>query len=239
METLPAVPHLTPIGKLAEALSKAQKDFKVPKKTQKVDFTDKNGRRVKYNYADLADCIEAVREPLAANGLAITHKLGYQGQIFGMITTLMHSSGESIDSFYPLPDPYHVSIKPQEFGGALTYGRRYTLTALTGIASEEDIDGAGDDNATTPPSKAESKAQSKPAAAKKSDPSPKEATPPKNPERDLKVASLKTAMGEHSIDHEALKALIRLATGQDKHTTALTIAEIDKVIDLIKLSVQK
>lgn len=129
-------------SQLALALSKAQAKIKAPLKNRHVDFTDKNGRRVKYSYADLADVISAVQGPLSENELAITGQLLYMHELFGLRTTLMHSSGQFLDTFYPLPDPLKQSIRPQEFGSALTYARRYSLSTIVGIASEEDDDGA-------------------------------------------------------------------------------------------------
>lgn len=131
-------------AKLAEALAKAQGEIKAPLKRRKVDFTNKTGVRVKYNYADLADVIECIREPLAKNGLSITHQLEYldsgRGAWYGLTTRLNHASGEYLTCWYPLPDPVDKEIKAQEFGSALTYARRYSLSSLLGIASEEDDD---------------------------------------------------------------------------------------------------
>lgn len=133
---------LPQLSKLSEALSKAQGEIQPPTKNRKVDFTDKNGRRVNYSYADLADLIEAIKGPLSKNGLSVTHQLEMGGfdNRFGMKTTLLHSSGESISTWYPIPDP--SQLRPQEFGSALTYARRYSLSCLVGVASEEDDDGA-------------------------------------------------------------------------------------------------
>src|SRR5690606_11182541 len=102
---------------------------------RKVDFTDKNGRRIKYSYADLADVIECVAKPLSDNGLAVSQQLKIVDGSFGLMTVLMHSSGESIDSWYPLPDP--KTLNAQAFGSALTYARRYSLSSIVGISSEE------------------------------------------------------------------------------------------------------
>lgn len=127
------------IAKLAEALSKAQAEIKPPLKNRLVDFVHE-GRRTKYSYSDLADCIEAVRVPLSKNGLSLVHQLIYESEQYGLKTTLIHSSGESLSTWYPLPEPSQV--KPQQFGSALTYGRRYSLSSLLGFASEDDDDGA-------------------------------------------------------------------------------------------------
>lgn len=134
-------------SKLAEALAKAQLKIQPPKKNRDVDFLDKNGRRVKYSYADLADLIEAVK-PLHDNGISYFHQMEIS-EHHGIIlkTTIRHSSGEELSTYYPLPDP--TAMKPQEFGSSLTYGRRYSLSLLVGVASEEDDDGA----AALPPEK--------------------------------------------------------------------------------------
>jgi hypothetical protein len=134
---------------LAAALAKAQGSINPPAKTRKVDFTDKNGRRVKYNYADLADVIDCIRKPLSENGLAVTHRLEFRTEGYGLITELIHEAGEKLSAWYPLPEP--GNIRPQEFGSAITYARRYSLSALLGIASEEDDDAEAASPATRAP----------------------------------------------------------------------------------------
>lgn len=154
--------------KLAAALARAQGAFETPRKTRKVDFTDKNGRRVHYTYADLADVIACVRKPLSENRLAVVHRFDDDGG-FGMETMLMHESGESLCTWYPLPAPHQV--QPKEFGSAITYARRYALSALLGIASEEDDD--GDDAPAPAPSKPRAQ-----APAPSGQPSPIAVRPP-------------------------------------------------------------
>lgn len=130
--------------KLAEALAKAQSKIKPPVKNRTVDFTF-NNQRTKYSYADLADVIESLKIPLSENGLSIVHRTVKDETGFGMITELLHVSGQKISSWYPLPDP--TNMKAQTFGSVLTYARRYSLSMITGIASEEDDDGkAASDN---------------------------------------------------------------------------------------------
>ena len=141
---------------LAESLANAQNEIVPPKKNRHVDFTH-NGKRVKYSYADLADVIEALKIPFAKFGLSVTHQMNFsQNKMFGLTTTIFHKSGQCISTWYPLPDPMKNQIKPQEFGSALTYARRYSLSSLAGIASDEDDDGAtGADS--TPPAQVEQK----------------------------------------------------------------------------------
>lgn len=130
-----------PRAKLYEALAKAHGEIEAPLKNRTVDFTH-NGQRTYYKYADLADVIDCYRQPLHKNGLSVSHSMGYNtAGKFIMTTFLQHSSGQSISTDYPLPDP--VNMKAQGFGSALTYARRYSVSALLGIASEEDDDGHG------------------------------------------------------------------------------------------------
>jgi hypothetical protein len=128
-------PDMGSIAKLTEALAKAQGAIKGAVK-------DVDNPFFKSKYADLASCWEACREPLSKNGLAViqTTSLAPGGGVL-LRTILSHSSGEWIDSWYPV-----VPIKndPQGFGSALTYARRYCLSAMVGIAPEDD-----DGNAAT------------------------------------------------------------------------------------------
>ncbi len=133
---------LSTIPKLTEALAKAQAEIKPPIKNRHVNFTH-NGKTTKYSYADLADVIEAVRLPLSKNGLAVAHQLEYSPAGYGLKTSLLHISGERLTTWYPLPDPMKQQIRAQEFGSALTYARRYSISSIVGIASEEDDDGQG------------------------------------------------------------------------------------------------
>jgi hypothetical protein len=130
---------IPPFEKLAAALAKAQGQFRAPAKNKLVDYMTKTEGRLRYKYADLADVIEAVREPLSKNGLALTHQLEKSDRAYVVITTLMHESGQKISTVYPLPDP--SLSRPQAFGAQMTYARRYSVSAILGIASDDDVDG--------------------------------------------------------------------------------------------------
>ena len=135
------IPIIFSKDKIAEALSKAQAEIKPPEKNRIVDYTDRSGRRVKYKYAGLADVFECIKVPFKNHGLSVTQTLEYVLGNLVLRTQILHSSGQSIDSSHPLPDPQKQSMKPQEFGSSLTYARRYSLCAIVGIEGEEDDDG--------------------------------------------------------------------------------------------------
>lgn len=90
----------------------------------------------KSKYADLAAVLDAARKPLSENGLAVTQATEIRDGALVLVTTLHHTSGEWIASEFPLP----ASGRPQEMGSALTYARRYCLTALICNAADEDDD---------------------------------------------------------------------------------------------------
>ena len=119
------------IGKITEALSKAQGAMAMAKKKEENPF-------FKSRYSDLAAVWEVARKPLADNGLAVVQGTSVEnGQVI-VSTILSHSSGEYFESELALAP---TKNDPQGVGSAITYGRRYSLSAMLGIASEEDDDG--------------------------------------------------------------------------------------------------
>ena len=93
----------------------------------------------KSKYADLSSVIDACRKPLGDNGLAFVQLVSTDKSGVIVTTRLLHSSGESIEASCWLPV---VQQTPQAYGSAITYGRRYSLAAMVGVAAEDD-DGNG------------------------------------------------------------------------------------------------
>lgn len=120
------------INELAKALSVAQGAMKAA-------TFNKINPHFKNRYADLAAVVDAIRRPLADNGLSYTQTTEIREGGFVLVTTLRHSSGQWVASEYPLPS----AAKPQELGSALTYARRYSLSAIACIAADEDDDAEG------------------------------------------------------------------------------------------------
>lgn len=117
-------------AEIASALAKAQA-------VMGPAIINRQNPHFKNRYADLAAVFEAIRKPLADNGLAITQTTEISEGFFMLVTKLRHTSGQWIASEYPLP----LNAKPQEIGSALTYARRYSVSALTGVVADEDDDG--------------------------------------------------------------------------------------------------
>lgn len=94
-----------------------------------------------YDYADLTDVTVAAMPLLSKHGLSFTASPTITEHGFVLRYRLLHTSGHAEGGDYPLPDPAKSS--PQQIGSALTYGRRYSLCAVTGIApGGDDDDGA-------------------------------------------------------------------------------------------------
>jgi hypothetical protein len=133
------------IGKLAEALAKAQGEMDAAKK-------DSINPHFKSKYADLAAVIDAIKEPLSKNGLSYTQLISGADDRIIIITVLMHITGEWILSELPL------IINKNDMQGMLasvTYGRRCSLSAIVGIAQDDD-----DGNTATAKPKSENKTSS-------------------------------------------------------------------------------
>ena len=122
--------HSPEIDKIALALAKAQ---------GAMSPAEKNAINPHFNksYADLADCWDAARAPLAANELAIIQLTGNSGNMISLTTMLIHSSGQWFRSTLALRP---VKDDPQGAGSAITYMRRYGFNAMVGIAQEEGDD---------------------------------------------------------------------------------------------------
>ena len=94
------------------------------------------GKRA-YKYADLSDLSAVVLPLLAAQGLSwMTLPTYDDAGRFVLQYELLHTSGEKRVGAYPLP-----AGTAWEIGSAISYGRRYCLSAVTGVAADEDDDG--------------------------------------------------------------------------------------------------
>jgi hypothetical protein len=118
---------------LTEALCAVQADLPKIKKADKADTG-----KFSYTYASLTDVNDAILPLLAKHGLAFACCPTVDSQGFVLRWELRHTSGETLEGSWPLPD----SGGAQAQGSAVTYGRRYCLLAVTGAAPDDDDDGA-------------------------------------------------------------------------------------------------
>lgn len=166
--------HSESIAELTEALAKAQGAFPA---VQKGGVNP----HLKNRYSTLDDIIAAVRKPLAENGLSFVQPLTTSEDGTLMLeTVLFHQSSEWMSSTAPLPTLTESRgiNEMQAFGSALTYMRRYMLSALLGVTSEEDADGNGASGngqkptAKKPPQPPRKQKANTPAATPKVEPVP-------------------------------------------------------------------
>ena len=118
----------TEIGKLAEALAKAQSQMQAAIKDSSNPF-------FKSKYADLSSVWNACREPLTRNGLAVIQTTDGADGVIELITTLVHTSGQFIRGRLPLRP---VKSDPQGIGSAISYARRYSLSSIVGVIQDDD-----------------------------------------------------------------------------------------------------
>lgn len=135
---------------LAVALAKAQAAMTTVTRDREVEVRTKTGGTYKFKYATLDAIIEHVRKPLSDNGMWFTQTLENGDGKYKLITTLLHSSGQSLRSETPL---LVENAGNQAFGSALTYMRRYALSAMLGIAADDDDDANSADGNTITSSK--------------------------------------------------------------------------------------
>lgn len=90
-------------------------------------------------YADLGEYNRIVLTALNSMGVIWTCLPTLSGETFVLAYSLKHvPSGTEKAGEFPLP-----KSEPQKMGSAITYGRRYALGAVTGVAAEdEDDDGS-------------------------------------------------------------------------------------------------
>lgn len=118
------------INELAAALAKAQGQIEGAKKSSSNPF-------FKSKYADLAECWNTCRETLTANEISVIQmpeEINENGRL-NITTMLAHSSGQYISSTLTMTV---TKLDPQAIGSAITYGRRYALAAMVGLAQEDD-----------------------------------------------------------------------------------------------------
>jgi hypothetical protein len=117
------------LGELATALAKAQATMEGAKKDAANPF-------FKSRYADLASVWEACREPLSSNNLSVVQTAS--GDLEGNVhvtTMLLHASGQWIQDTLTMKPKENT---PQGIGSTITYARRYALSAMVGVAPEDD-----------------------------------------------------------------------------------------------------
>lgn len=130
-----AISGLRPEDALKAKLALMSSFVNVQRKLQQPS-KDKQGYG--YKYADLNGVIKAIQEASEDEDIAYIQQPITVGGQTGIHNYLLNSQGAIFDFGSYLLDI--GSPNPQEYGKALTYARRYSISAIYGIASEDDTD---------------------------------------------------------------------------------------------------
>ena len=118
---------------LAKALINVQRQLQPATKDADNPFT-------KSKYATLNSVMDSCRDALLSNGIWLCqYPVPAEPGYLGLVTKLTHAkSGQWQSSLAVVPLP---KADPQGVGISMTYMRRYALSAMLGIVTEEDTDG--------------------------------------------------------------------------------------------------
>lgn len=129
------------IDALAAALAAAQGEIRPALK-------DANNPAFNSKYADLSAVFDAVRPALTKHGLSVFQLPEHSDDALLHLTTrVMHKSGQWIEGTASIPVG---KVNAHGYGSAITYLRRYCLSAALGVVADEDDDGNKAAEAVTP-----------------------------------------------------------------------------------------
>jgi hypothetical protein len=120
--------HSESIKEISQALLKAQREIIDPKQSAENPF-------FKSKYTPLVDILKIARPIYNKYGIIILQDV----EGIKVSTIFLHESGEWIQQDYL--ELSSEKDTPQSGGSAITYARRYSISAWLSIASEEDDDG--------------------------------------------------------------------------------------------------
>ena len=116
------------ITNLATALAKAQSEIRPA-------IFDSTNPHFRSKYASLTAVMEACRDALSKNQIAVVQGAAVVDGAVAVTTLLLHASGEYISDELTMP---FSQATPQQIGSSLSYCRRYSLASLVGITADDD-----------------------------------------------------------------------------------------------------
>ena len=116
------------ITNLATALAKAQAEIRPA-------IFDSTNPHFRSKYASLTAVMEACREALSKNQIAVVQGAAVVDGAVAVTTLLLHASGEYISDELTMQ---FAQATPQQIGSSLSYCRRYSLASLVGITADDD-----------------------------------------------------------------------------------------------------
>ena len=134
-----------PLAPLYRDLAKARGEFPAIPKNRVATVRMKAGGQYSYRYADLSDVFNAIDPILSAYGIAVMQYPDGDK----LTTVIAHETGGTITTQFPIHLQGGQGHPAQEYQKAITFAKRYALTAALGIATEESIEGT-DSRRVTP-----------------------------------------------------------------------------------------
>ena len=201
------------IGEIAAALSVAQAEINPAEKNA-------TNPHLKNKYANISAIYDAVREVLPKHGLCVVQTmLPTDGTRAHVRTTLAHKSGQWFASECVMPLDRQGGA--QGMGSAITYARRYSLSAILGVVADEDDDGNGAQGRNN-----KAQIEKDRAAAKANNPNP-----PSDPQRKMFMSMMSK---KHNGNRDAiLDDLSKYFGRKIASSNELTKAEISEMIEVL------
>ena len=162
------------ISELLAALVEVQSELQTIQKGETAQ-----GNKFSYKYASLDAIAQEIKPILHNHGVAYMQSVGgLNTNALTLTTRIFNNKGQYIEDTAALPPVNGGSNAAQALGMSITYMRRYALSAMLGITSDEDTDGNG--YKTTPTQESQ---QPQKTTEKQPQPttSPKKTSKPKQP----------------------------------------------------------
>ena len=202
--------HSDSIDQIAGALARAQGEMKAATK-------DAANPHLNSKYATLAAVVEAIRDPLAKNGLSVVQPIMETDDGPVLVTMLLHESGQWLSSELKIRvgEGNRGITQVQALGSAITYTRRYALSAMLAIPVDDDDGASADGQAQQrkPQPKQSGKPESKPANGNGN------GTPPNSPAQLLDLVNKRVLVPYDSVTH--LHNAVRAESTMDDYTWPL------------------
>jgi hypothetical protein len=175
-----------------------------------------------YKYATLDSVIELLSLVLPKHGLGWLQTLSTEDGQPILVTRMIHESGEWIEDAMVLPQTKlnGGANESQELGASITYFKRYALSAIFGIATDDDTDGV----AEVRERKQQVKANARAARETEMQDAPTEATATA-----CNLIELVQSTGDAAIDKAILERVTQKYKGQQLFTQK-TVAWLNNII---------
>lgn len=129
--------------KTSEKISTLIKSLRLVQSSIENVTKDKKNDFFKSKYADLSSVLDTIKPLFVENGLSYSQHPSLTANVVNLETVIFHDSGEWMSSVASAPV---AKQDPQGVGSAITYLRRYALSAIVGITQEDDDGNSASNN---------------------------------------------------------------------------------------------